>query len=169
MTQSYFNKIVKPCLLRVWFFIVFMPVLLSDQLTKQLMLYLVFDPPKRIEVVTIMNFVPVWNRGMSFGMLSNSGDLVPVGLTVLAILVAGWLFWMYPKLDRLQRIGAALIAGGAIGNAIDRLRFGKVVDFIDVHYAGFHWPAFNLADAAITLGAVFWGYSLFFGQEKSQI
>ena len=85
---------------------------------------------------------------MSFGMLADGGILVPIGLTSLAVAVSAWLFWMAPGFSRTQRLAAPLIAGGAIGNAIDRLRFGKVVDFIDVHYAGWHWPAFNLADAA---------------------
>ena len=106
---------------------------------------------------------------MSFGMLADSGALVPVGLTGLAFAVSVWLFWMVPRLNRVQRLSAAFIAGGAIGNALDRLRFGKVVDFIDLHYAGVHWPAFNLADAAITIGAVLWGYSILRGQETSRI
>jgi len=76
---------------------------------------------------------------------------------------------MVPRLHRVQWLAAAFIAGGAIGNAIDRLRFGKVVDFIDLHYAGLHWPAFNLADAAITIGAVLWGYSILREQETSRI
>ena len=92
-----------------------------------------------------------------------------VVLTGLAFAVFAWLFWMVPRLNRVQRLSAAFIAGGAIGNALDRLRFGKVVDFIDLHYAGFHWPAFNLADAAITIGAMLWGYSILRGQETSRI
>jgi signal peptidase II len=102
-------------------------------------------------------------------MLAGGGALVPIGLTGLAVAVSAWLFWMVPRLHRVQRLAAAFIAGGAIGNAIDRLRFGKVVDFIDLHYAGLHWPAFNLADAAITIGAVLWGYSILREQETSRI
>jgi signal peptidase II len=101
-------------------------------------------------------------------MLADGGVLVPIGLTSLAIAVSGWLFWMAHGFARTQRLAAPLIAGGATGNAIDRLRFGKVVDFIDVHYAGWHWPAFNLADAAITIGAVLWGYSILREQETSR-
>ena len=144
-------------------------IVLADQITKQIMLDLIFDPPRRIEIYAILNLVPVWNRGMSFGMLASGGALVPIGLTGLAISVSAWLFWMVPRLHRVQQVAAAFIAGGAIGNAIDRLRFGKVVDFIDLHYAGFHWPAFNLADAAITVGAALWGYNILRGQEKSLI
>ena len=132
------------------------------------MLDLIFLPPRWIEVAAILNFVPVWNRGMSFGMLADGGTLVPIALTSLAIVVSAWLFLKVPSFGPAQRLAAALIAGGAIGNAIDRLRFGKVVDFIDVHYAGSHWPAFNLADAAITVGAVFWCYSILWEQEINQ-
>ena len=93
-------------------------------------------------------------------MVAAVVGLVAVAVTSLAVAVSAWWFWMEPRLRRVQRLAAACIAGGAIGNAIDRLRFGKVVDFIDLHYAGLHWPAFNLADAAITIGAVLWGYSI---------
>ena len=156
-------------LMRLWFCAIFLVITVADQVTKQIMLDLIFDPPRRIEILAILNLVPVWNRGMSFGMLADSGALVPVGLTGLAFAVSAWLFWMVPRLNRVQRLSAAFIAGGAIGNALDRLRFGKVVDFIDLHYAGVHWPAFNLADAAITIGAVLWGYSILRGQETSRI
>ena len=155
--------------MRLMFCAIFVLIVLADQTTKQIMLDLIFDPPRRIEILAIFNLVPVWNRGMSFGMLAGGGAWVPIVLTSLAIAVSAWLFWMVPRLYRVQRLAAACIAGGAIGNGIDRLRFGKVVDFIDLHYAGLHWPAFNLADAAITIGAVLWGYSILREQETSGI
>ena len=142
--------------------------ILLDQITKQIMLEIIFYPPTWIKVTAFLNLVPVWNRGMSFGILSDGGVLVPIGLTSLALVVSAWLFWMVPNFFRLQRMAATLVAGGAVGNAIDRVRFGKVVDFIDLHYGGVHWPAFNLADAAITMGAILWGYSILFEQEASQ-
>ena len=161
------EPVVRP--MRLMFCAIFVLIVLADQATKQIMLDLIFDPPRRIEILAIFNLVPVWNRGMSFGMLADSGAFVPIGLTGLAVVVSAWLFWMVPRLHRVQRQAAAFIAGGAIGNAIDRLRFGKVVDFIDLHYAGMHWPAFNLADAAITTGAVLWCYSILREQETSRI
>ena len=161
------EPVVRP--MRLVFCAIFVPIVLADQATKQIMLDLIFDPPRRIEILATFNLVPVWNRGMSFGILAGGGALVPIGLTALAVVVSAWLFWMVPRLHRVQRLAAACIAGGAIGNAIDRLRFGKVVDFIDLHYAGLHWPAFNLADAAITIGAVLWGYSILREQETSRI
>ena len=154
---------------RLMFCAIFFLIMVADQVTKQIMLNLIFYPPSRIEILTILNLVPVWNRGMSFGMLAGGGVLVPIGLTALAVAVSAWLFWMVPRLYRVQRLAAACIAGGAIGNAIDRLRFGRVVDFIDLHYADMHWPAFNLADAGITLGAVLWGYGILREQETDRI
>ncbi len=147
------------------FVLIFVIILCADQVTKQIMLDLLFDPPRYIEVGLTLNFVPVWNSGMSFGLLSDGGLWVRIGLTVLAFLVSGWFVWVLPKLDRCQRFAGATIAGGAIGNAIDRLRFGRVVDFIDFHIGAWHWPAFNVADAAITVGAGLWAYSILFGQE----
>lgn len=168
MIKDLSNSLTRACAIRLRFFVILSLVLASDQVTKQIMLELIFFPPRWIEVAAILNFVPVWNRGMSFGILADGGALVPIALTSLAIVVSAWLFFKAPAFGSAQRLASALIAGGAIGNAIDRLRFGKVVDFIDVHYAGMHWPVFNLADAAITVGAVFWCYSILWAQEISQ-
>tara|TARA_B100000989_G_scaffold196294_1_gene148262 strand:- start:609 stop:1118 length:510 start_codon:yes stop_codon:yes gene_type:complete len=169
MTENDDHKVQSLHSKRLWFCAIFLVVMTADQVTKYIMLDLIFYPPRRIELLAILNLVPVWNRGMSFGILSTGGSLVPVGLTILAVVVSAWLFWMVPRLNRVQRLAAAFIAGGALGNAIDRLRFGKVVDFIDLHYADIHWPAFNLADAGITTGAVIWGYSILREQETSRI
>ena len=150
------------------FLYVFGVVLVVDQLSKKIMLDLIFEPPRYIEIGLILNLVPVWNSGMSFGLLAEGGMPVRIGLTVLAFLVSGWFVWMLPRLERSQHYAGAAIAGGAIGNAIDRLRFGSVVDFIDLHIDAWHWPAFNVADAAITVGAGLWAYAILFGQETHQ-
>ena len=136
-----------------------------DLVSKQVMLALIFDPPRRIEVLPFLNFAPVWNPGISFGMLADGGDVMRYLVTALALAVAAWLIWKVPQFQRLERLGAGLIAGGAIGNAIDRLRFGKVVDFIDVYVQTWHWPAFNIADAAITIGAGLWICSILVERE----
>ncbi len=161
------ETIQKASLIR--FFLLFFLVLLSDQISKQIILGLVFDPPRIIEISFCLNIVPVWNPGMSFGLLSDGGLIVRVGLTLLAFAVSGWFVWMLPRLNGLQQLAAAAITGGAIGNATDRLRFGQVVDFIDLHVGNWHWPAFNLADASITLGAIFWAYSILFEKETNRI
>ena len=151
------------------FLCIFGIILAVDQVSKQIMLGLIFDPPRYIKIGVLLNLVPVWNSGMSFGLLAEGGLPVRFGLTLLAFLVSGWFIWMLPRLERSQRYSGAAITGGAIGNAIDRLRFGRVVDFIDLHIDTWHWPAFNVADAAITVGAGLWAYTILFGQEKHQI
>ena len=124
-----------------------------DQVTKQMALAAVFHPPQVIKVLPFFNLVPVWNRGMSFGMLSGGGDLVKWGLTILALAVGALLPWIARSWDRLSRIGAILMASGALGNAIDRMIYGAVIDFIDLFAGQYHWPAFNVADMAVTTGA----------------
>jgi signal peptidase II len=130
-------------------------VVALDQLTKWWILAIVMDPPQRIEVTGFFNLVLVMNRGVSFGMFGGAPDWVPPALIAFAILLAvGLSIWMW-RADSLL-LGAALgmVVGGAIGNVIDRIRFGAVVDFLDFHAAGYHWPAFNVADSAITVGVV---------------
>ena len=156
----------QPALGRRLVLMIGLAVLVADLVTKQIMLGWIFEPPRRVEILPFLNFAPVWNPGISFGMLADAGGIMPVLLTVLAFGVAVWMVWKAPSFQRLERIGAGLIAGGAVGNAVDRIRFGKVVDFIDVYVQTWHWPAFNIADAAITIGAFLWIVSLFVEQEN---
>ncbi|HSH29215.1 MAG TPA: signal peptidase II [Thiohalobacter sp.] len=110
-----------------------------------------------VEVFGWFNLTLVYNRGAAFSFLSQAGGwqrgfFILIGLIAVAIL-AGWLRRLTPQ-ERWQGLGLALILGGAVGNLIDRARHGHVVDFIDWHYAGWHWPTFNVADSAITAGVV---------------
>lgn len=110
-----------------------------------------------VEVFGWFNLTLVYNRGAAFSFLSQAGGwqrgfFILIGLVAVAILL-GWLRKLQPQ-ERWQGLGLALILGGAVGNLIDRARHGYVVDFIDWHYAGWHWPTFNLADSAITAGVV---------------
>lgn len=94
----------------------------------------------------------VWNEGVSFGMLQNAG-IWP--LTILALTISAFLtHWLVKTTSKFEAISLGLIVGGAIGNVIDRLRFGAVADFFDVYIGSYHWPAFNIADAAITIGVI---------------
>lgn len=127
-------------------------IICVDQITKLIMLDMIFDPPRIIEVLPFLNFAPVYNTGVSFGMFGGAGVWGLVILTGLAIAVGILLPYIARNWLRFQRWGAIMMAGGALGNAIDRLQWGKVVDFIDVHVAGWHWPAFNIADSAIVIG-----------------
>ncbi|MEQ8666970.1 MAG: signal peptidase II [Rhodospirillales bacterium] len=126
----------------------------ADQASKWWVLLDVMNPPRVIEVLPFFNLVLVWNQGISFGLFqagSGAGKwlLIAVAAVVCAVLVA-----MLRKAgNRLTVIAVGLIIGGAVGNVIDRVVHGAVVDFFDVHAAGYHWPAFNIADSAIVIGA----------------
>jgi signal peptidase II len=128
-------------------------VLVLDHATKAWALSRLFFPPDRIEVLPILNFVPVWNRGVSFGLLASDSPYTPWLLGGFAVAVSiAMTVWMARATTPWLVIGLGFIVGGAIGNAIDRALHGAVVDFIDVHWADLHWPAFNIADASITIG-----------------
>ena len=130
-------------------------VVLADQATKALVLSR-FALGERLELAPFFNLVFVYNPGAAFSFLSEAGGWqkpLLVGFAVVAAAIVSVLIVRRPD-ERLLCTGLALILGGALGNVIDRLRFGQVVDFLDFHAAGWHWPAFNVADSAITVGAV---------------
>ena len=107
-----------------------------------------------IEITSFFNLVAVWNTGVSFGMLQFAPEYMPTMLTSFAVIVGIIIFiWGIRSKHNLERYAALFISAGAIGNALDRFRFKAVADFVDLHVAGQHWPAFNVADAAIVLGA----------------
>ena len=93
-------------------------------------------------------------------MLADFPTVTGLAIPVFAVLVVIWLYLQLGQLGMVQRLGAGLIAGGALGNVIDRLRFDRVIDFIDIHLLGYHWPAFNIADSAIFIGVVAWLYGI---------
>jgi len=111
----------------------------------------------RVEVLPVLDFTLLHNTGAAFSILAGAsgwqrGFFITLGLTVSGVLVV-WL-WRLPRGERLLPIALTLIIGGAIGNVIDRVVLGYVVDFIHAHWGGAYFPAFNIADSAITVGAV---------------
>ncbi|MGC6484281.1 MAG: signal peptidase II [Candidatus Puniceispirillales bacterium] len=134
-------------------FIPVVAVAILDALTKKIALATVFDPPRIIEVLPFVNIVPVWNDGISFGFLQNGGELSRYLLALVAFAVALGLPLYARRWGNYACFGGLMMAGGAAGNGIDRVIYGRVVDFIDLHAGQWHWPAFNLADMAITTGA----------------
>ena len=114
------------------------------------------DPLPRVagvEVTSFFNLVTVWNFGVSFGMFNRGSDeaawvFAAIAAAITAVLIA----WLRRAPNLLVTVALGSAIGGAVGNVIDRLRFGAVFDFLDVHAAGWHWPAFNVADAAIAVG-----------------
>ena len=130
-------------------------VVLADQATKALVLAR-FAVGERLELAPFFNLVLVYNQGAAFSFLSDAGGWqkpLLVAFAVAAAAIVSLMIVRRPR-ERLLCTGLALILGGALGNVIDRLRFGQVVDFLDAHAGGYHWPAFNVADSAITIGAL---------------
>ena len=100
-----------------------------------------------------LNLTMVWNRGVTFGLLSGDGPMNHLLLALAAAAIALFLLrWMVRAETRVVALALGAVIGGAVGNVIDRLRFGAVVDFVDAHAWGWHWYVFNLADAAIVCG-----------------
>ena len=130
-------------------------VVLADQATKALVMSH-FALGERLALAPFFNLVFVYNPGAAFSFLSEAGGWQKPLLVAFALGAAAIVSVLIVRrpLERLLCTGLALILGGAIGNVIDRLRFGQVVDFLDFHAGGWHWPAFNVADSAITVGAV---------------
>jgi len=149
-------------------------VIVCDQITKWMVTELIIRPenggksidfvtwistlPSKVsyaqfEILPFYNIVLVWNYGVSFGMFNNQSTenaflLVGISLVIAFIL----LIWMLGSPSKYASLGLALAIGGAFGNIIDRVRFGAVIDYIDIHAMGYHWPAFNVADSAIVVG-----------------
>jgi signal peptidase II len=130
-------------------------IVVADQLTKWAVLAN-FAYGERLQITGFLNLVLVYNKGAAFSMFAEASGWQTPLLIAFALVAAGIVGTLIVKNPhkRLLRLGLALILAGAIGNLIDRLRYGHVVDFLDFHAMGWHWPAFNVADSAITIGAV---------------
>ncbi len=130
-------------------------VVVLDQLSKFWVLNYVLATYPYIKIASFFNVVNAWNTGVSFSMFSSNGSWGTIILCVMALaIVAMLLWWLKKEKTLLMQIALGLVIGGAIGNVIDRIRLGAVFDFLDFHAAGYHWPAFNLADSAICIGAL---------------
>jgi signal peptidase II len=125
--------------------------------------------PERLPSISLtqtsfLNLAMAWNEGISFGLMSNGGWGL---LTIASLLIAVFFYtWMMRTKYQVEAAALALIVGGALGNVIDRIRFGAVVDFLDFHWADWHFPTFNVADSAISVGVgLLLIHGLFFAQK----
>ena len=147
--------------------LIFLIFIFFDYVSKLWAIENLFMQYRSIELTSFLSMTPVWNSGISFGFFQGSGELGRYGFTGFAFVVSVWLIYSSIKLPRYSSLGFVLIASGAIGNAIDRILYGKVVDFIDFHIEDLHWPAFNLADTIIFVGAILFLYNQFFTIERT--
>ena len=111
---------------------------------------------KAIAVTPFFNLVLVYNPGAAFSFLSDAAGWQRWLFVAIALAASAWIVWLlnrYPR-QTLFSLALSLVLAGAAGNVVDRIFLGAVVDFLDVHAFGWHWPAFNVADSAITCGAV---------------
>ena len=138
-----------------------------DQLSKKWMLNNVFDTQKIIEINKYLNFVPVWNKGISFGMLSNFMNINFFMIIVTSGILLFLISWFIKTKSRNLILSLSFIISGAIGNLVDRLNHKAVVDFIDIHIGNHHWPAFNFADSYITIGAFIYVFTIFTSQKDN--
>jgi len=124
-------------------------VIIADIITKEIV---VASVPfyERISVLPFLNIVHVQNKGAAFGVFAGLGNKYFIGIAILAIVFIVAYIMKAPR--GLETYALSLVLGGAIGNFIDRIRIGKVTDFIDVFVGSWHWPAFNVADSALTVG-----------------
>lgn len=169
------NKVIK-------YLAIIFSVIIIDQLTKGVLLYLILGavpvsgvawnlvpvPYLMARVCDIFNIVFTWNPGTSFSMFRALGETAPYVLIFATSFVIGFIiYYMFRRGQRCERTALALIAGGAIGNLIDRIRFGAVIDFLDFHIGTWHWPAFNIADICICAGVALYILNWFIAHRKS--
>jgi signal peptidase II len=143
-------------------------IFIADQATKFYVLYgLNLEFAGMIPVMPFVDFVLVWNRGISYGLFQQHQDFGRYVLIVLSLVIsAGLGIWLNRLKDRLLALAIGFLIGGALGNVVDRLIYGAVVDFVLLHWGEWRWYVFNLADAAIVFGVVLLLYESWLGNER---
>lgn len=126
-------------------------------------------PDSFAKVAENLNFVMVWNYGISFGLFNQGDPALSTAVMIITIAIAsGLTIWMVMTKSRGLAACLSMVIGGAVGNIIDRFRFGAVIDFLDFHVAEFHWPAFNLADSCIVIGMALVIYDTLSGDQNKR-
>ncbi len=161
---------------------IILAIILADQVTKDYLLYLItgtvpvsgaaFEivpvPYLMFHVFDFFNIVFTWNPGTSFSLFRTLGEAAPFILVTLTGFIIGFIgYYMFTRAPKHERVPLALILGGAIGNLIDRIRFGAVIDFLDFHVGDIHWPAFNVADICICVGVGLYILNWFMARRRS--
>lgn len=154
-----------------WFSFVLL-IILIDQLTKY-WAYRHLLPYEPNTLLSFFNLTLAYNTGGAFSFLSNTGSWHFLFFIVLGLIISGVLsYWIIKSINdptgysKTQTCSFSLILGGALGNLLDRFQYGHVIDFLDLHYHHYHWPIFNIADSAISLGAALILYYLSFNRQQ---
>ena len=149
------------------YLLIILAIILLDQVTKGVLIHLItgrvpaFAPAWQLipvpylmaHVTDFFNVVFTWNPGTSFSLFRALGETAPLVIVVLTAFVIGFIsYYTFWRANTYERLPLAFIIGGALGNLVDRIRYGAVVDFLDFHIGGAHWPAFNVADIFICVG-----------------
>ena len=154
----------------VWLWLALL-VLVLDQASKQLALS-ALEYARPVSLLPVFDLTLLYNKGAAFSFLAGQPGWQRWFFSLVAIVVGGYLLhWLSrtPKTDRLLSVALVLILGGAVGNLIDRLWLGHVVDFISLHWQHYYYPAFNIADSAITIGAVLLLWDAFVTAKKPSV
>ncbi len=151
-----------------WALIFIVVVAVFDQISKQILIRIVFEPPRVIEVMPFFNLVPVRNTGISFGLFGADSQLGRWVLVAVAVVIMiALLVWLMRAGSTYITVALVMVIGGAASNVIDRAISGAVIDFLDFHAYGIHWPAFNFADSLIVLGTAMLLYDGLFGPARA--
>jgi signal peptidase II len=163
------SLILKKYMMKILWFSLSFCVIILDQITK-LWINNHFQLYDSQAIFPSLNLTLLYNPGVAFSFLADAGGWQRWFFTGLSSIISIFLITWIIRLDARQRwlsCAIALILGGAIGNLIDRVVYGYVIDFIDVYYRHWHWPAFNVADSAISVGAVMLFIDLFWENQKT--
>ena len=131
-------------------------IFLLDRLTKNWVFDLISISPRGyLEVAPFFNIILILNKGISFGLFQSRGEGKWILLAAASAITVALAIWLWRIERRRLALAVGAVIGGAVGNLFDRLQYGGVADFLDFHILGYHWPAFNVADGAITIGVAF--------------
>lgn len=153
-------------------FLILVPVVILDQVSKVLIANNLYQNQSIELIPGFLNIVYVRNPGAAFGILKDANPLIRIlSLIIVAFIALVIIYYLYMRVtdgNLWEKFGLGLIMGGTIGNLVDRIRMGEVVDFIDIYIKSYHWPAFNVADTAITSGVVLMLITSIFQTHSSQ-
>jgi len=143
--------------LKIFFlnFIILITIFLIDRMSKFYILKLAeVENSVDIYITSYLNLFLIWNKGIAFGLFSVNGSIIYNSITIMITLIVIVILFMMWKNNNIKRYFLALVSGGALGNLYDRIVYTAVPDFIDIHFNGFHWFVFNVADIFITVGVI---------------